>query len=287
MTNKASCNAAFPDIIKERINKLKHNINIHLDLVFGLPYEGYQEAQESFNKVYELKAQTFQPGMLKVLPGTEMQEKADQYEMVYQSQPPYRILKNKWIDFEELNKFYNIEHLVNNLYNSHKFARTLDYLERIYDSPFLMFDKLEGFWKREKINYWLKDWIKTAKILIAFTAAELDKQENFQAVKDCLRWDLCFNTGMNNYPLFLHDEETDHLLKVWYAFRKRLRRHSIEGFPNEIIKQRKAIIFKPVSLKFRKLYSMNEEDCWLNIRDDDGNNRYVTLSFPKLLEVIK
>jgi len=138
------------------LNKIKDllaatDIDIHLDLIAGLPYEDYESFQESFNRVYELKAHTFQPGMLKVLAGTEIAKKAEEYGIEYQKEAPYRVLKTKWISFAELNKLHNIEHLVNNLYNSHKFKSSLDYLVELLETPFSLFAELESYWKTRRL----------------------------------------------------------------------------------------------------------------------------------------
>ena len=49
-----------------------YNINLHTDLIAGLPYEGYESFKQSFNDIYPLYADQLQLGFLKVLKGTEM-----------------------------------------------------------------------------------------------------------------------------------------------------------------------------------------------------------------------
>lgn len=50
------------------------NIHQHLDLIAGLPYEGYDSFHKSFCDVYALRPEQFQLGFLKVLKGSHMME---------------------------------------------------------------------------------------------------------------------------------------------------------------------------------------------------------------------
>jgi radical SAM superfamily enzyme YgiQ (UPF0313 family) len=117
-------------VVKEKIAPLlqRSNIPVHLDLIFGLPYDDRESARKSFNDIYALQPDHLQPGMLKVLPGTVLADKTQEYDLVYQQEAPYKVFSNKWISFPELLSLQNIEHLVNNLYNSHHFPRTLQNL---------------------------------------------------------------------------------------------------------------------------------------------------------------
>lgn len=44
------------------------------------------------NDVYALKPEQFQLGFLKVLKGSYMREKAEDYGLVYQPEPPYEVM---------------------------------------------------------------------------------------------------------------------------------------------------------------------------------------------------
>lgn len=73
----------------KRINQ-GHNIHQHLDLIAGLPFEGYESFHRSFNEVYEMEPEQLQLGFLKVLKGSYMYDMAEKYELVYQEKPPDR-----------------------------------------------------------------------------------------------------------------------------------------------------------------------------------------------------
>lgn len=68
------------------------NIHQHLDLIAGLPYEGYESFRKSFNDVYRMEPEQLQLGFLKVLKGSYMEEMAGEYGLLYKSQPPYEAL---------------------------------------------------------------------------------------------------------------------------------------------------------------------------------------------------
>lgn len=51
------------------------NIHEHLDLIAGLPYEGFDSFARSFREVYALKPNQLQLGFLKVLKGSYICEK--------------------------------------------------------------------------------------------------------------------------------------------------------------------------------------------------------------------
>ena len=69
------------------------NIHQHLDLIAGLPYEGYESFRQSFNRVYWMQPQQLQLGFLKVLKGSRMERMAEEYGCVYLEREPYEVLK--------------------------------------------------------------------------------------------------------------------------------------------------------------------------------------------------
>ena len=68
------------------------NVHLHLDLIAGLPFEGYESFGKSFDVVYSMKPEQLQLGFLKVLKGSPMHERAQGYGIKYTSRPPYEVL---------------------------------------------------------------------------------------------------------------------------------------------------------------------------------------------------
>ena len=249
--------------IRDKIETLirETSIPVHLDLIFGLPYETFQLAQRSFNDLYQLQSAHLQPGMLKVLPGTVMADKVSQYDLQYQEEAPYKILSNKWLSFRELNILQRLEHLVNNLYNSHRFSRTLENLVDLNGSPFELFRRLDYFWSEREINPWQKDWLKTATLIAEFVRQEYKVHYNF--ILDCLRWDLCSGSGLQFYPDFLLTPELAELLNNW---RKVIRMNAdklmTELATNKRYLQR-GMIFRPCSKLYREKYQSGKDQTIL------------------------
>lgn len=139
----------------EHIAKVVHelheseNIHIHLDLIAGLPFEDYETFAKSFNEVYRMEPEQLQLGFLKVLKGSPMEDRAEQYGMVYQSMPPYEVLYTKWLSYEELLKLKQIEEMVELYYNSNQFRHTLRVLVTCFDGPFAMFEALAAYYEEK------------------------------------------------------------------------------------------------------------------------------------------
>lgn len=129
-----------------RIHK-RGNIHQHLDLIAGLPYEDIDSFARSFDDVYKLKPQQLQLGFLKVLKGSYMEEKKEEYGLVYKNRPPYEVLYTRWISYEDIIRLKGIEEMVEVYYNSGQFRYTLAAMEEKYPSAFMLYDGLAGFYE--------------------------------------------------------------------------------------------------------------------------------------------
>lgn len=125
----------------KRIRELG-NIHQHLDLIAGLPYEDYESFGRSFDQVYALQPDQLQLGFLKVLSGTQMEQDAPKYGIIYSSQPPYEVLQTKWLSYDELCRLKEIEDAVETFYNSRQFEGMMRYLEEKIARPFERFEML-------------------------------------------------------------------------------------------------------------------------------------------------
>ena len=123
------------------------NIHQHLDLIAGLPYEDYQTFRKSFDEIYDLKPEQLQLGFLKVLKGSYMFEHAREYGLIYQSKPPYEVMKTNWLSFDEVLKIKQVEEMLEVYYNSHQYEVTMKILEQFFDGGFEMFQKMGEFYE--------------------------------------------------------------------------------------------------------------------------------------------
>lgn len=132
--------------VVEQIQKEK-NIHIHLDLIAGLPFEDYENFKKSFNSVYAMKPQQLQLGFLKVLKGSYLYDKADDYGIRYTDTPPYEVLSTKWISYGELLRLKQVEEMVEVYYNSGQFAYTMPVVQTVFPDAYTMYLELSEFYR--------------------------------------------------------------------------------------------------------------------------------------------
>lgn len=156
--------------ISQVTSKIKEggNIHQHLDLIAGLPFEDYETFAKSFNEVYAMKPDQLQLGFLKVLYGSMMKERADEYGVVYSDKSPYEVLETKWLSYEELLKLKNIEAVVEIYYNSFQFENIISRLEQYFDSAFEMYEKLGQYYKENSPNGEKHSRVTRYEILLDF-----------------------------------------------------------------------------------------------------------------------
>jgi len=114
---------------------------IHLDLIAGLPYESFEGFKESLDKTILYFADEVQLGFLKMLKGTEIRDEADLYGYEYNSFPPYEVISNRFISYEELYRLKEMERFIDRLYNRKNLFWTLKYIFKRY-SPSNFFESL-------------------------------------------------------------------------------------------------------------------------------------------------
>lgn len=99
---------------------------LHVDLIAGLPYEDLTTFKKSFNELFSFHAAELQCGILKLLKGTSLKRKGNEYGYVYESNPPYSILKTDWLSEEDLALIHHVAYGVEKFYNSGKLRRSID-----------------------------------------------------------------------------------------------------------------------------------------------------------------
>lgn len=130
-------------------------IDLHLDLIAGLPYETLDRFIQSFNDVFALGAKEVQLGFLKMLRGTALRRKALQYGYRYNEKAPYEIEYNNDISDVELNRIHDAEHALEKYWNSGKFKRTMDILfEKYYKGNYFgLFDEIGQYYNKEGYSH--------------------------------------------------------------------------------------------------------------------------------------
>lgn len=128
-------------------------INIHTDLIAGLPYETLDIFKQSFNETYALKSHQLQLGFLKLLKGAPLNNIKDLHEMKFSDYPPYEIISTKYLSFDNVLLLKKIEDIVERFYNSGRFVRTLNLLENFFNSPYEMFEKIAEEFEKNSLSF--------------------------------------------------------------------------------------------------------------------------------------
>lgn len=197
----------FSDLkrLEENVTQVRqaHNIHQHLDLIAGLPYEGYESFGESFDRVYGMKPEQLQLGFLKVLKGSEMQERAAEYGIQYLDRPPYEVLSTKWLSYKEVLRLKQIEEMVELYYNSNQFAHTLPYLERCFAGAFAMYEALAAFY--EKKGYFVNSPARAYRYEVLFRFACQVDPVGEEIYRELLTFDMYLRENLKSRPAFIGD----------------------------------------------------------------------------------
>lgn len=129
------------------------NINVHVDLIAGLPLEGYARFGQSFDEVYSLGAHQFQLGFLKLLTGAPMNRLIEPYGYVFSCHAPYEVLTNHFLRPEELFRLKCVEDVLERLYNSGRFQRFLTLLQPHYAGPFAMMEAIAARFREKGLIF--------------------------------------------------------------------------------------------------------------------------------------
>ena len=156
-----------------------NNIHLHLDLIAGLPYEDYASFGQSFNDVYALEPHAVQIGFLKLLKGSPIRKKMDEYGYITVDTPPYEVLGSKWLGYGELLRLKDIAELVDRFHNSGVFERSLTYVVHKYTNggmlhtPFGFYERFAAFWRRSGYSTAQHARVRLYDIFCEFCTAEL------------------------------------------------------------------------------------------------------------------
>lgn len=130
----------------------KSNIHLHLDLIAGLPFEGYNSFKNSFNFVHSLNPNQLQLGFLKLLKGSGLYENRQKYGLVCTDYAPYEVLKTDWLSYKEVLNLKMIEEMVELYYNSNRFDMTVKYLRGFFETAFDFYESLACFFEKNNFH---------------------------------------------------------------------------------------------------------------------------------------
>jgi radical SAM superfamily enzyme YgiQ (UPF0313 family) len=99
--------------------------HVHADLIFGLPGETLESFADGFDRLYAIGPHEIQLGILKRLRGAPIARHTEAAGMVYDSEPPYAILRNDCLDFATVQRVVRLARYWDLLANSGRFSQSL------------------------------------------------------------------------------------------------------------------------------------------------------------------
>ena len=186
--------------VVERINAGK-NVHQHLDLIAGLPFEDYDSFGRSFNDVYAMEPEQFQLGFLKVLKGSYMHEKVEEYDLKYRGKAPYEVLSTKWLPYSDVLRLKGVEDMVEVYYNSRQFLKTLKLFEQEFGNAFSMYEYMAQYYDENHLTGLNHSRLARYEIFHDLIRQRVG-EEKLGAFEDALMCDLYLRENAKSRPAF-------------------------------------------------------------------------------------
>ncbi len=179
-------------------------VTVHMDLVAGLPGEGFAGFLGSLGRLFQARPHHIQVEPLKVLKGSPMVEIALQEGYVYSESPPYTILSTPHLSFVESIRIEDISRLLDLYYNSGRFNHSLTVAGR-HRSLSAFFNDMAGFLEKNRgiVPASLKGLFE---LIWSFARVHPDAMD-IDEFRDALRYDFCLveRPSSGSLPSFFND----------------------------------------------------------------------------------
>jgi radical SAM superfamily enzyme YgiQ (UPF0313 family) len=205
---------------KEVILQLKDHVEMHLDLIVGLPLDYWEDTKHSFEEVFKLYPPELQLGFLKFLKGTPVRDKYEQYGYVFDPVAPYQIIKSNYLSEQELADIVKLEHALEIYWNKKRLVHTLMYVTANYS----IFDFLLGLGK----------YFEQRSSFFSYTAMDI-----YNIANDFIQVN------------FANDSILHQLLAIDYYLQHKIK--PAEKFVQEIDKKEKFSLLEQLKLPHQKL----------------------------------
>ena len=148
VSNKAVSRVHNLDKLFSNIQKIQQAdiIDLHLDLIAGLPKEDIHSFEDTFNRSFACYAKELQLGFLKMLKGTPIRRDADKYGYVYNPLPPYEIIRNKVLTENDVEELRLVEKMLNMYWNKGFMDKSMRFITERVASAFNFFRELAHFY---------------------------------------------------------------------------------------------------------------------------------------------
>ena len=117
-------------------------IDLHLDLIAGLPKEDYSSFIKTFNDCVALRPKELQLGFLKLLHGTRLYNEAEIHNYIWQQEAPYEIISNDYLSEADIKEIHYTEDSFDHYYNSNIMRHAMLNILDNENNPFIFFNGL-------------------------------------------------------------------------------------------------------------------------------------------------
>ncbi len=219
------------DRLVENVRRLRRagNIHLHLDLIAGLPGEGFSDVLVSIDRVTALKPHHLQIEPVKLLPGAPLRAQTEEFGIRFDPHPPYTVLTTAALNFAELERLRGIGRLMDLTFNSGRCDGFIEGLSARCGGLAAGLAQLEEYWRRAGLFRHPLSQRGVFEALAAFVAAEFsgDIQEE---LRERLARDFAHSERVvpGNAPDFF-DTALDGNEEHWIRERVRQEQEAIKG----------------------------------------------------------
>lgn len=159
----------------DRIRQIQQGgiIDLHLDLIAGLPKEDLASFKTTFDDVFFLGAKELQLGFLKMLRGTKIRLFADLYHYQYNQEAPYEIIENDVLSKRQINEIKHVEHMLEIHHNKGYFGNNLHQYILSQPSPYAFFKQLYAHYRKRKFKQHGYQLVDVYKNLLSFLPEDI------------------------------------------------------------------------------------------------------------------
>lgn len=160
--------------MRSNIEFLEHETeaHIHLDLIVGLPGETLESFGKNLDTLVSMAKCEIQIGILKKLSGTDISRHDESFGMIYSDIPPYDILQNNQLSFQDIQIMKRFARFWDLTYNSGNFKNTMPLLwsdGKVFDA----FYKLSLWIYSQTASTWKISLQRMAELLFTYMTQEL------------------------------------------------------------------------------------------------------------------
>ena len=192
--------------LEENLSFLRYEtgVHIHTDLIVGLPGETLDSFAAGFDRLYGMRPQEIQVGILKRLRGTPIIRHDEEWQMLYSQHAPYEILSNRLLSFAQIHRLKRMARFWDLVGNSGNFQASLQKMLDLQPSAFFEFYRFSE-WLFEKENR--RHGIALSRLFERVFEYLTDERGEDKAEIATILWSDYTRAGRRDRPAFLRPYE--------------------------------------------------------------------------------